>query len=131
MLKNLIKKIETIKHYAWKLGWVVANLVFTCSYARAITDGGTGMGIENPIKSQNLLELLDAIINIIIMIGIPVIVIMIVWAGWMFIQAQGNPTKLQTARAGLMWVFIGTMVVLGAKVIVEIVQNTMFSIKGP
>lgn len=87
-------------------------------------------GIKNPIKADSLIVLLELILNIIIEIGTPILIIAIIFVGFKFVMAQGKEAKISEARQALMWVLVGAAIVIGSKVIVEIVQNTVNSIKS-
>jgi len=47
-------------------------------------------------------------------IAFPVAVVLILWSGFLFVSAGGNPEKIKTARATLLWAIIGLTVVIGA-----------------
>ena len=42
--------------------------------------------------------------------------------------AQGNPTKLETAKKRLLYVLIGVAIVIGAQVILQLLLNTLTEI---
>ncbi len=41
-----------------------------------------------------------------------VAILMFIWAGFLFLTAQGDPTKISSAKKALMWGIIGTAVAL-------------------
>ena len=47
-------------------------------------------------------------------IAFPIAVIFILWSGFLFVSAGGNPEKIKTARTTLLWAIIGLVVVTGA-----------------
>ena len=47
------------------------------------------------------------------------------YAGFLYTTARGNVSQIEQAHAALLWALIGGVVVLGAKVIVEVVQGTV------
>ena len=51
-------------------------------------------------------------------------------AGLKFVTAQGNPEKISDARRTFFWTLIGALLVLGAKAIAEVVQNTAKQLQG-
>jgi len=69
----------------------------------------------DPLNVTTLEDLLVIILNTVVTIMFPIIVLMIVYTGFLFVSAQGNPTKLASARQALKWTLIGALVVLGAK----------------
>lgn len=79
----------------------------------------------NPIDSPNFFALIDKILGVLIDIGIPVLVLFIVYAGFKFVTAQGNEAEITKAKAALLWSVIGGAVLLGAKVIAEVIRATV------
>src|SRR3989344_550136 len=66
--------------------------------------------IPNPLKNgaDSLPELLNLIIDsIIIPLGSVVIVVMIIYSGFLFVTAQGNETKITTAKNSILYAVIG------------------------
>lgn len=85
--------------------------------------------IENPLgDGSNLPAFVQSLLGIIIKAGIPIIVLAIVYTGFRFVEARGNPNKLQEARTLLLWTIIGTAIVLGAWTIATILTNTINAI---
>ncbi len=84
----------------------------------------------NPFNKGTIQELLLAIINIIIYIMSPVIVLMVIYTGFLFVKAQGNAAKLTEARKALLGVLVGAAIVLGAFGIAEAIKSTMQSVTG-
>lgn len=104
-------------------------LLFTIPLgALAVQPGGTDCGLTfcNPLGETNtILLLLEKILSALVLIGIPVLVIFIVYAGFLFISAQGDPEKINKARSTLFWAVIGGAVLIGARVIATIVDKTV------
>ena len=101
--------------------------------------GGTGqptcpisdpIKLENPINIDNIVDFLKKLIDIAIMIGIPIAVLFIIYAGFLFVTAQGNPVKLAAARKALLAAIIGTAILLGAWVIATAIKGTIDAIRG-
>jgi hypothetical protein len=55
----------------------------------------------------------------------------IIYAGFGFLSAQGNPTKINAARENLQWSLIGAGILLGAVGISAVVQNTVRALLAP
>ncbi|VAW32742.1 hypothetical protein MNBD_CPR01-162 [hydrothermal vent metagenome] len=87
-------------------------------------------GLKNPLKANSIQELLTAVLSYVVQIGTVVIVLMMVWTGFKFVLAKGNPTELQGARKMLLWTIIGALVILGAQVIAMGVQSTVTAISS-
>ena len=82
----------------------------------------------NPLGDTTIYELLVDILNAVIFILFPIIVLMIVYTGFLFVAAQGNEQKLQDARRALMFTVIGALVVLGAQALAFAICGTVQSL---
>ena len=69
--------------------------------------------------------MLFAILEILLIIAVPIIIIFIVYAGFLYVTAQGNANKIQDANRALTYALIGGAIVLGARVIGAIIQATV------
>ncbi|MBI2482418.1 MAG: hypothetical protein HYV76_02580 [Candidatus Vogelbacteria bacterium] len=81
--------------------------------------------IDNPTNIDNVQDLLKTLLNLVIQIGVPILVIAIIYVGFLFVQAQGNESKLSEAKEAFFWTIIGAAIVLGAFVISSVIQNTV------
>ena len=73
-------------------------------------------------------QLVKSLLDIIVAIGIPVAVLFLVWAGFRFILARGNPTELGIARKNFMFVILGIAIFLGAWTLARIISTTVESL---
>jgi heme/copper-type cytochrome/quinol oxidase subunit 2 len=83
------------------------------------------LNIKNPIKPNDINELITAILKIVVQIGTPILVLAIIYVGFKFVAARGNPGKLEEAKQAFVWTLIGAAIVLGAFVISTIIQTTI------
>lgn len=65
--------------------------------------------------------LLEAVVNI----GTILLVLALVWTGFLFIKAQGNEEELRSARSALLWVVLGGGLLLGAQVLSLVIKATI------
>ena len=63
-------------------------------------------------------------------LGIPIAVLFLVYAGFLFVTARGSEEQLKKAKGILLWTIVGIAVLLGAKIIAEVLENTITSIQG-
>ncbi|MCH7782904.1 hypothetical protein IID62_07525 [candidate division KSB1 bacterium] len=68
---------------------------------------------------------MNGLLNVIIIIGIPIVTLAIIYAGFLFISAQGNETKISTAKNIFFWVVIGSLLILGAKALAVAIEGTV------
>ena len=85
--------------------------------------GGTGK-LVNPLKVDNVEDLLNLVLAAAVRIGTIILILALIWVGFLFVAARGNPEKLSTAKAALFWTLIGGLILLGAQGIASIVQET-------
>jgi hypothetical protein len=99
--------------------------------------GGTALSAEatalyeNPIKYGGITtipELLLALVDLVFLIGVPIIVICIIYAGFLFVSAGDNESQIAKAKMVFMWTVIGALVLLGAKAIAMAIQETVLSL---
>lgn len=83
--------------------------------------------ICNPLHATSVTTVLTDVVNIAIPIGAVIAVIMFVYVGFKFIFAQGKPEKITDAWKWFAYVAIGTAILLGAKVIITIMESTLTS----
>lgn len=87
--------------------------------------------IENPFKSNSIEGLLKAIVNeLLIPIGSVVAAIMVIYAGFLFVTARGNPAQIETAKKALLYAVIGAAILLGAWVITNAISATVDKLRA-
>lgn len=88
--------------------------------------GTTGGPYTNPINPINtFVELVQKIAQAIASIGIPLVAILITWAGFLYVTAQGNEKKLEQAKQALLWALVGGAVIIGAYALGTALVNTI------
>lgn len=81
--------------------------------------------ICNPIQANSIQDLLDTILRGMIQVGLPVIALAIVYAGFLFVFARGNSEKLTKAKNALIYTLIGAAVLMGSIAIAEMIKVTV------
>lgn len=87
----------------------------------------TTFKLVNPLKVDSVGGLIQNFVDIFSYLVILGAVLAIVWVGLQFILAQGNPERLSELKKWLFGIMIGVAVVIGARVIIDIVINTLAS----
>lgn len=80
---------------------------------------------QSPIESKSVSEVLVKFFEVLVEIGAVAVVLSIVYAGFLFVAARGNPQELQKAKTTLYWTIIGSLILLGAQVIATIIKTTI------
>lgn len=88
-----------------------------------------GFGLQNPIGVNSISELIVIVVKVIRYIAIPFVVIMIMYAGWLYIWngSRGNSNGVKEATDALKWVVVGAFVILSAEMIALVISNTLNS----
>ncbi|MCX6719389.1 MAG: pilin [Candidatus Taylorbacteria bacterium] len=81
--------------------------------------------LQNPLKVNSLGDAINTAVDIFTYIAIIGAVLAFIVIGLQFILARGNPTEISKAREWLWYAIIGTAIVLGARVIIQIVLATL------
>lgn len=91
------------------------------------TDSGTGetVSIENPLKAETIPEILDAIAGFLYYLALAVVTVMVLWAGFQILTAAGSPEGIDKGKRTLLWAIIGTVVILIAGGIADIVGDIL------
>ena len=123
------KIIYLIKFY---LLLVIITIFTRVSFAAADETPGAPeiqtVTLDNPLKNVSSIEgLLVAILNIVEILMIPVIVFFIILAGFKYVTARGNSTKVEEATRALTYAIIGGVLILAAGAISDIIQSTVES----
>lgn len=123
-------KLTTIWHkWGGKVCVLFISLFFASNLALAQGGTPTNIVIKNPIAANDFASFLETILNIVVEIGLPIVVIAIIFVGFKFVTAQGKPAAIEEAKKSFYYVIIGAAIVLGCKVIVVIIQSTVETIK--
>ncbi len=92
------------------------------SYADSVIN----IKLDNPLKNtSNLTDFMDHLLTGITFLLTPVVVVMFLWTGFLFVKAQGVAEEITKARDALMYTLIGAALVLGAKGLSEVIRSTI------
>ena len=91
----------------------------------APSTGNDSISIVNPIGPDNIQDLLATILSAIVQIAIPFLVLAIMYVGFLFVVARGNPEKLAQARQALFYTLLGALIILGAQTLSVILSGTI------
>lgn len=82
-------------------------------------------GLGNPIATPTFDDLLFGILDAVIQIGVVILILAIIWSGYLFVTAQGNQEQIKRAKNAFTYTMIGGFILVGAWAIAEVVLNTM------
>ena len=133
-MKNLtnMKKIGTISQMFFTL-----ILIFMPMFVLAQGTGGNpnpnnktapiNVSIKNPFKGGNTVSsIVVAVLNNIVQpLAAVLVVVMIIYSGFKYVWAQGNAKEIGDANQGLLYVLIGSAILLGAAAISSAIEGTL------
>ncbi|MCC7436756.1 hypothetical protein IT402_02700 [Candidatus Nomurabacteria bacterium] len=100
------------------------------SPVKGASDFDLKVRINNPLKVDTISDAIRLFMNAVLRIAIPFIIIFFIWSGLSFILARGNPDKIGTAKKMFWYTVIGTLLILGAWTITNIIIGTVNSVTG-
>lgn len=92
------------------------------------TPSSGGFSVINPLKVESFAGLVEALLQAAIIIGIPIAVLFIVFAGLKFVLALGSPEKLTIAKKNFFYTIIGIGIFLAASLIAQVIFSTVKSL---
>jgi hypothetical protein len=87
--------------------------------------------LTSHIKPTKFEDLLVAILEVFIIIATPIIVLYIIYAGFLYVTARGNTQQVEQATRALTYAVIGGVIVLGAVAISSIISGVVSSFLAP
>jgi hypothetical protein len=87
-------------------------------------------GLENPIAVDSIGGLVEKILDIVLIIGVPIVAFFIIYSGFLFVTARGNPEGLEKAKTTFIYTLIGAALLLGAWVLAQGIADTINSLKS-
>ncbi len=80
---------------------------------------------QNPLAAESLTELLVAMLDVLVQVGLVIIVFFIIFAGFKYVTAQGDTNKIKEAHTALVATLIGSAIVLGSYAIASALKSTV------
>jgi amino acid transporter len=115
-------KLQT-KHFFTIATLAVSTLLFP--QYQVLAQGFKNFTWYSPIRFTTVDDLVIAILEAIITIAVPVVVLMIIYGGFTYVTAQGNPEQIKKATRTLSYAIIGGILIIGATAIMVIMQDAI------
>ena len=81
--------------------------------------------LTNPLGVNTIPQVLDRIINFMIILAGPIAVLMLVYAGYLFVVGGGSEEKVKTAKRIILGVVIGISILVLSKALVYVTCNVL------
>ncbi len=86
--------------------------------------------LMNPLGNTTIQQFFLNIIKVLLVFAVPIIVFFIIYAGFQYVTARGNTEKISKATSALTWALVGGVIILGAELILQVIQGTVNQITG-
>ncbi len=130
MTRKIVNSIEN----NWRKLVFISLALFTpvVSFAQITIDNtgnsSNGGKIVNPIKTDSLAGLIKTLLEGVLKIGIPIVALAIIYCGFLFVSARGNPEEIKHAKESLLYTLIGAAVLLGSWALATLISNTVLAL---
>lgn len=87
--------------------------------------------IVNPLEGAGINSVqgfIEVLLKRVIQIAFPVIALSIIYCGFLFVMAQGNPSEIEKAKSALLYTLIGAALLLGAWALAQLIASTVTSL---
>lgn len=114
------------------MSFLLVLLVFVVGAPGTVLAQGGGTSIThisgniiNPIGKDNVVDFILALTVQLTRVGLIVAAVFIIYSGFLFVVARGSEDGIKSAKNAFFYTIIGTAILLGASVIVEILRATI------
>jgi|SRR3989338_2597200 len=120
---------------------LITFLVVVPVFSFAQTGGNTQTGgnsgcnpadgkICNPLTSDidTVQEFIHKLLEGVLKIGIPLVALAIIYCGFLFVAARGNPESIKKAKSALLYTLIGAAILLGSWAIAKLISETVLAL---
>jgi hypothetical protein len=111
--------------------YLTAGLLLLALPHGVSAQSGIKFSLPNFLNFNSIEGLVVGILNILIVIAVPIIVLYIIYAGFLYVTAQGNAQQIQQATRALTYSVIGGVLVIGAVAISAVVSGVVSSFISP
>lgn len=81
--------------------------------------------LVSPLAYKSVSDFIAAVLRAAVYVSMPIIALFIMYAGFKYILARGNPGAIGEAHTNFLYVIIGTMLILGAWVLATLIGGTV------
>ncbi len=111
-----------IKHFLTIFFLVQAHSV------EAAGNDGINFKMKSFLGVSSIEEFILAVLNVFITVAIPIIVIMIIYSGFLYVTANGNESQVTKANTSMTYTVLGGILVIGAVALAGVIKNLLVAI---
>ncbi len=123
----MTKIVRSVRTQGVLTGGAILSLLVPVLTYGAEDPAPSAVKLNNPLKVDSLQDFFQAIISVVIILATPIIVFFVIYAGFLYVTARGNPDQITQANRALTYAIIGAVIILGAFAIATIVKNLVGS----
>lgn len=113
--------MTSLKHIRRIVIWLGLSYVLLPALAFAQGAGG----LQNPTNFPSIEKFIEGVLKAVVYLAIPVIALFMVYAGFKYVAARGNESKVSEAHKNFLYVVIGAILILGAWVFATLIGGTV------
>ena len=122
--------LQLVTSYFYVLYWSLLSTVVFLPILLSADNGEKVAGaaggpaiIKNPLATNSIQEFLEAVLTVVMVLAVPVIIFFVIYSGFLYVTARGNSEQVKKATTAFTYAIVGGLIVLGAMVLVSIIQN--------
>ena len=115
-----------IKNKLFKFSSIILLTIFNIS--KAIGANTNDVNIKNQVKESDIISFLTRMASVLIIFGAIVFMIMLLYGGFTYLTAAGNPENEEKAKKTLIWAVIGIIIISGAFILESYFQGNLKNI---
>ncbi|MBI3634175.1 MAG: hypothetical protein HY228_00975 [Candidatus Yonathbacteria bacterium] len=97
-----------------------------------VIDAAETVKLDNPLKAEygTFSQLVEGVTKAAVSVLMPFVVIAFIYAGFLFVKAQGKPEEIKKVKEIFFYSVIGAFILFGAWSFAQIIGKTVTSITG-
>ncbi len=98
------------------------------SFSEAVGGDGIKFQVKSFLGVSTIQDFLLAVLNVFITVATPIIVIMIIYSGFLYVTARGNESQITKASTSMTYAIIGGILVIGAVALAGVINRLLVAV---
>ncbi len=107
-----------------KFSQVVISIVFATYPLSVFAGPFNTLNNPTPAGANTFQDYIYLLVQIAQLVGIPMLVMCIIYAGFLMVTAGGNEEQISKSKLWFLWTLVGAAIILGAKVLADLIKGT-------